>query len=179
VIGLIALLLFLYSTSTLPVNWTGAALMAVAIVLFLLEVKVTSYGLLTVGGIACFVTGALIMFDGPIPEMRLSIGAVLPVAVVIAAVMIFLLQRVVAAHKARTITGTEGLADEIGRALVDLAPVGKVKVHGEYWNARAAGDATIPAGARVRIVTVGDGMLEVAPVVNESIAEPKVDGSAG
>jgi membrane-bound serine protease (ClpP class) len=177
VIGLIALLLFLYSTSTLPVNWAGTALMAVAIVLFLLEVKVTSYGLLTAGGIACFVAGALMMFDGPIPEMRLSIGTVLPVAIVIAAVMIFLLQRVVTAHKARTMTGTEGLPDEIGRALVDLAPVGKVKVHGEYWDARAAGGVTIPAGARVRIVKVGDGMLEVAPAVNEPIGEETTGGA--
>jgi len=163
VIGLIALLLFLYSTSTLPVNWAGLALMAVAIVLFLLEVKVTSYGLLTAGGIACFVTGALMMFEGPIPEMRLSIVSVLPVAIAIAAVTIFLLQRVIAVHKEPIKTGSEGLPGEVGRVLVDLAPIGKIKVHGEYWNACSKGESIL-AGAHVRIVAVGDGMLEVAPV---------------
>lgn len=166
VVGLIALLLFLYSTAALPVNWTGLALMVLAIVLFLLEVKVASYGLLTIGGIACFVAGALIMFEGPIPEMRLSIWAVLPVAAAIAGVMIFLLQRVIKAHQERTMTGSEGLVGETGRVISDLDPQGKVKVHGEYWDARCAGDS-IDAGARVRVLRLDDGLLEVALVSDE------------
>ncbi len=165
VVGVVALLLFLYSTSVLPVNWLGVALIVVALVLFILEVKVTSYGLLTIGGIACFVAGALMLFDTPIPDMRLHLSVVLPTAAFVAAVMIFLLSRVLRAHQRRPTTGEEGLVGEVGRALSDLGAgaEGKVKVHGEWWNARARG-GPIAAGSSVRVVAVSGSLLEVEAV---------------
>jgi membrane-bound serine protease (ClpP class) len=78
VVGVIFLLLGLYSVSVLPISWAGVALIFVAVMLFILEVKVTSYGLLTVGGVISFVLGSLMLFDGPIPDMRVSMGVVLP-----------------------------------------------------------------------------------------------------
>ncbi len=80
VIGVVFLLLGLYSISVLPISWAGVALIFVALVLFLLEVKVASYGLLTIGGLICFVLGSLMLFDAPIPDMRVSLGVVLPTA---------------------------------------------------------------------------------------------------
>ncbi len=160
VVGAVALLLFLYSSSVLPVNWLAAGLIVLALVLFVLEVKVASYGLLTIGGLACFVVGALMLFDTPIPDMRVGLGAILPTAIIVALVMVFLLQRVVAAHRSPVTTGREGLVGEIGRAVRDLAPEGKVLVHGEYWDACALhGDVT--AGSRVRVVRVGTSQLDV------------------
>jgi len=168
VVGVIFLLLGLYSVSVLPVSWAGVALIFVALMLFVLEVKVTSYGLLTIGGVISFVLGSLMLFDGPIPAMRVSMGVVLPTAVVVALFTGFLLTRVLRAHRQRPMTGREGLVGEEGRAIGDLAPEGKVAVHGEYWDARAVG-GSIPGGGRVRVVTVGERRLDV--VANDDTDE--------
>jgi membrane-bound serine protease (ClpP class) len=161
VVGVIAMLLALYSLSVLPVSWAGVALIAISLLLFLLEVKVTSFGLLTVGGLISFVLGSLMLFDAPIPDMRVSLGVILPTAVVIAGATVFLLGRVIQAHRAQVMTGTDGLVGEIGRALSDLAPDGKVLVHGEYWDARSTSGA-IGRGAAVRVETVGDKRIDVS-----------------
>jgi len=163
VVGVVFLLLGLYSVSVLPVSWTGVALIFVALILFILEVKVASYGLLTVGGIISFVLGSLMLFEGPIPAMRVSLGVVLPTAVVVAVVTGFLLTRVLWAYSQPPMTGKEGLVGEVGRAIGEIAPEGKVAVHGEYWDARSTG-ASIPDGGRVRVVAVLDGWIDVASV---------------
>ncbi|MCP4895708.1 MAG: nodulation protein NfeD [bacterium] len=164
VVGVIALLLFLYTTSVLPVNWLGVALIVLALGLFALEVKVASYGLLTVGGLICFVAGALMLFDTPIPDMRLSLGMVLPTAIMVAAIVAFLVSRVIKAHQQVPVTGKEGLVGEIGLALSELSSEGKVKVHGEYWDAQTLGGQTIAQGSRVRVAEVTDRRITVEPV---------------
>jgi membrane-bound serine protease (ClpP class) len=163
VVGVIFLLLGLYSVSVLPVSWAGVALIFVALMLFILEVKVTSYGLLTVGGVISFVLGSLMLFDGPIPAMRVSMGVVMPTAVVVAAATGFLLTRVLRAHRERPMTGREGLVGEKGRTIGELAPDGKVAVHGEYWDGRSMG-GTIAAGSTVRVVAVHDRRIDVVAV---------------
>ena len=163
VIGVVFLVVGLYSISVLPVSWAGVALIFVALMLFILEVKVSSYGLLTVGGLISFVLGSLMLFDAPIPDMAVSLGVVLPTAIVIAGVTAFLLNRVMRAHRLRPMTGQEGMVGEIGTALSDIDPTGKVLVHGEYWDARSASGA-IASGARVRVVAVGSRLIDVEPV---------------
>jgi membrane-bound serine protease (ClpP class) len=160
VVGVIFLLLGLYSVSVLPVSWAGVALIFVALMLFILEVKVTSYGLLTVGGVISFVLGSLMLFDGPIPALRVSMGVVLPTAVVVAVLTGFLLTRVLNAYRQRPMTGYEGMIGEVGRAIGDLAPAGKVAVHGEYWDGMSVG-GTIAAGSSVRVVAVHDRRIDV------------------
>lgn len=160
VVGVIFLLLGLYSVSVLPVSWAGVALIFVALMLFILEVKVTSYGLLTVGGVISFVLGSLMLFEGPIPAMRVSMGVVLPTAIVVAVVTVFLLTRVLNAHRQLPMTGYQGMIGEVGRAISDLAPDGKVAVHGEYWDGRSIG-ATIAAGSSVRVVAIHDRRVDV------------------
>lgn len=162
VVGVIALLLFLYTTSVLPVNWLGVALIVLALGLFALEVKVASYGLLTIGGLVCFVAGALMLFDTPIPDMKLTLGMVLPTAIFVAVVVAFLVSRVLKAHQQRPVTGKEGLVGEVGLTLSELAPDGKVKVHGEYWDARTSGE-TIPKGAQVSVLEVTGRRITVEP----------------
>jgi membrane-bound serine protease (ClpP class) len=172
VVGVIAMLLALYSLSVLPLSWAGVALITLSLLLFLLEVKVTSFGLLTVGGVICFVLGSLMLFDGPIPDMRVSLGVVLPTAVVIAAATIFLVSRVVQAHRRQVMTGKAGLVGEIGTTLDDLDPKGKVLVHGEYWDARSTA-GTIPKGTEVRVESVADRRIDV------TTAEPDAAPSEG
>lgn len=163
IVGLVFLLLGLYSISVLPVSWAGVALIFMALVLFLLEVKVTSYGLLTIGGLICFVLGSLMLFEAPIPDMRVSLGVVLPTALMVAGVTVFLLSRVIRAHRKQVLTGMEGLVGEVGKTLGELAPEGKVLVHGEYWDARSTG-AAIEAGTAVRVLAVGHRRIDVEPV---------------
>jgi membrane-bound serine protease (ClpP class) len=160
VIGIIAMLLALYAMSVLPLSWTGIALIGLSILLFVLEVKVTSFGLLTVGGLICFVLGSLMLFDAPIPDMRVSLGVIVPTAVVVAGVTGFLLSRVVRAHRKQVLTGQEGLIGEIGKTLNELAPDGKVLVHGEYWDAHSTGSA-IAAGSPVRVLAVKQRRIDV------------------
>ncbi len=170
VVGVIAMLLALYSLSVLPVNLTGVALIVFAMVLFLLEVKITSYGLLTAGGVISFVLGSLMLFDSPIPDMRVSLGVILPTALAVAGITIFLLTRVARAHRAPVMTGKEGLVGEVGQVLVELAPQGKIAIHGEYWDARTESAAALPRGARVRVVAVG---------AHDLVVEPADDDAAG
>jgi len=162
VVGVIAILLALYSMSVLPVNLAGVALICVGLLLFFLEVKVTSYGMLTVGGLISFVLGSLMLFDAPIPDMRVSLGVVLPTAALMAVVTGFLLSRVVKLHRQQPLTGVEGLVGEFGEALNELTPDGKVRVHGEYWDARTVG-APVAAGAQVRVVAVVGRRIDVEP----------------
>ncbi len=171
VVGVISILLALYSLSVLPVNLAGVGLIVFAMVLFLLEVKVVSYGLLTAAGIVSFVLGSLMLFDAPIPDMRVSLGVVVPTALLTAGVMVFLLSRVLRIHQRRPLTGADGLVGEIGVALSDLAPEGKVKVHGEYWNARSE-PGPVEAGARVRVVAVAGRHLEVEAVADVAEGNP-------
>lgn len=160
VVGVIAILLGLYSTSVLPVNITGVALIIVGLVLFLLEVKITSYGLLTGGGLISFVLGSMMLFDSPIPDLRVSLGVILPAAFLVATVVIFLLTRVIKTHRKSPITGVEGLVGEKGRVIRTLDPQGKLMIHGEYWDAFTRG-RTLEKGAQVRVVEIEDSMLIV------------------
>jgi len=171
VVGVISILLALYSLSVLPVNLAGVGLIVFAMVLFLLEVKVASYGLLTVAGIISFVLGSLMLFDAPIPDMRVSLGVVVPTAVLMAAVTGFLLSRVLKVHQRSPLTGAEGLVGETGVVIADLAPEGKVKVHGEYWNARAQ-RGPVAAGASVRVVAVAGRHLHVEKVAETTEGSP-------
>lgn len=159
VLGGISLLLALFALSVLPVNIVGVLLLMLAVGFFIAEVKVTSYGLLTVAGLVCFVIGSLMLIDSPIPSLRVGISVVLPAAAFVAFVVIFLLTRVLRVYRTRPITGAEGLIGEVGEVAVALSPEGKVFVHGEYWDAFAR--EPLPAGAAVRIVRVAGRKLEV------------------
>jgi membrane-bound serine protease (ClpP class) len=160
VVGVIAMLLALYSLSVLPFNLAGIGLILVGLVLFILEVKVPSYGLLTVGGLVSFILGSMMLFTGPIPAMRVSLSVVLPTAFLLAFLMIFLLSRVVKLHHRKPLTGVEGLIGEVGEARTAMAPRGRVLVHGEYWNAIIEG-APVPRGTPVRVTRVNGGELTV------------------
>ena len=142
VLGGIAILLALFALSVLPVNVAGILLILLGIGFFVAEVKVTSYGLLTAAGLASFVLGSLMLVDSPIPALRVGLEVVLPAAVMVAAIVIFLLSRVVKTHRAAPITGTEGLLAETGTVVTPVDPEGKIFIHGEYWTAVAA--ATVP-----------------------------------
>jgi membrane-bound serine protease (ClpP class) len=159
VAGAICLILSLFAFNLLPVNWAGAALVLLAIVLFVLEATITSHGILGLGGIVSMIAGASMLVEGPIPELRIHTATTIAVTLPLAAIMIFLLRLAIASRKMKTITGEEGMIGETGVAKSDVYLKGKVFVHGESWNASSM--VPISAGSTVRVVKVQGLKVEV------------------
>ena len=156
VLGGICLLLAVFAFQILPINYVGLMLILLAIVLFVLEVKVHSYGALTIGGVAAMIIGSLMLINSPVPEMRPSLRFILPVALAISLILVFLVTLVIRAHARRSVAGREGMVGEVGMARTDIAPSGRVFVHGELWHAESA--QPIARGEKVRVVEVLEGL---------------------
>jgi membrane-bound serine protease (ClpP class) len=156
VAGGIALLLAVFAFQILPLNYVGLLLILLALAFFIAEVKVHSYGFLTLGGIAAMLIGSLMLVKSPLPELRPSLGVILPVAVGVSLVLAFLVALVVRAQARRPATGAEGLVGETGAARTDLVPGGKVFVHGELWDAEA--DGAVRQGEKIKVVRVLEGL---------------------
>jgi membrane-bound serine protease (ClpP class) len=161
VLGGIMVLLGLSAISVLPINWLGAALMALACTLFVLEVKFTSHGILGAGGALAMVLGAVMLIDSPAPELRIHWSTALAVTLPFSAITVFLLTIAVRARRNKVATGGEGMIGQIGEALTALEPEGKVFVHGEYWDAVAV--RPVAAGARVKVTAIDRLKLTVEP----------------
>jgi membrane-bound serine protease (ClpP class) len=157
VAGGLCLLLAFFALQVLPVNFAGLLLILFGLLLLALEIKVSSYGLLTAGGLASLVFGSMILMDSPIPELRLSLRVVLPVVLSFAAIAMFLVRLGVASQQRPAVTGVAGMIGEVGRALTDIGPAspGRVATHGEVWEATS--EEPIAEGARVRVTRV-DGL---------------------
>jgi len=166
VFGVIAVLLGLSALSVLPINWLGAALLITALTLFILEAKFTSHGVLAVGGTIAMVLGAVMLVNGPIPEMRIHLGTALGLALPFSAITMLLLSLAMRARRSKVETGSEGMIGLTGSAITELSPNGKVFVHGEYWDAMALHPVT--AGARVRVTAIDKLKLTVEPVQDQS-----------
>jgi membrane-bound serine protease (ClpP class) len=152
VVGVLCLILFLFASQVIPVNWAGVLLVVLALALFAAEVKVASHGLLTVGGIISMILGALMLVDSPAAEMRVPLGLLLPAAAVTAAGTIALVRLVVAAQRRRPVTGAEGRVGQRGIADTDLAPDGWVVISGERW--RGSAEDEVRSGDPVSVVAV-------------------------
>jgi membrane-bound serine protease (ClpP class) len=155
ILGAVCLILFLFASQIIPVNWAGVLLIVLAIGLFAAEVKVASYGLLTVAGLTAMILGAMMLVDSPLPELRIDPWKLLPVVVFMAAFTILLVRMVVEAQRRKATTGAEGLLGRAGVAATPLQPEGWVVVQGERWRAQA--DGPLDLGARVEVVGI-DGL---------------------
>jgi len=162
VIGGIALVLAFFALQTLPVNYAGILLIVLAIIFFIMEMKITSYGLLSVAGIISLLLGSLMMFKGTGPDLKLSWRVLLPTLILVSGFFVFVAGLVFRAQISKPKTGSRGLVGEIGIVKKALAPEGKVFVHGELWNARS--DKTVAEDTKVRVVNVVNLMLEVEPM---------------
>ena len=163
VLGGIFLILALYAMQTLPVNWAGLLLILLAIVMFILEVKVTSFGILTIGGIVAMFLGSVMLFRKPEtvfePALRISVQAIIIATLATAAFFAFAVGLVVKAHRQHATTGREGMIGELGTALTSLAPAGRVQVHGEIWQARS--NLPIEPGEPIKVVGVNGLQVQV------------------
>jgi membrane-bound serine protease (ClpP class) len=155
VVGMLSILLALFALNLLPTRFAALALIALAFALFGLEAKFVSHGVLGTGGVVALVLGALMLVDGPIPEMRVHLVTALGVSIPIGIIAVFLMTLVMRVRHSPVVTGEEGMIGEIGVARTSLEPDGTVFVRGELWNARAADP--LVAGTRVRVRAV-DGL---------------------
>jgi membrane-bound serine protease (ClpP class) len=157
VAGGICLLLAFYAFQVLPVNYAGVLLILFGVMLFVLELKVTSYGLLSTGGIVSLALGSMILMSSPAPELRVSLAVIAPVVLALSAIMIFLVRLSIASQRHRAVTGATGMLDEIGRVVtaIPAGGAGRVVTHGEIWRARAA--EPIAEGETIRVTEV-DGL---------------------
>jgi membrane-bound serine protease (ClpP class) len=155
VAGAVAIIMAAFGLQMLPVNWTGVALIALALVLFFLEVKVASHGALTIGGIVAMFVGSIMLIDSPLPFMRVSLAVIIPSVLFTALFFLFAVGMGIRAQRRKVTTGHEGLVGAEGVVRRDVHASGSVFVRGELWNAQSA--QPIAAGTRVVVERV-DGM---------------------
>ena len=152
ILGTLCLILFLFATQVLPVTGAGVLLILLAVALFAAEVKVHSYGLLTAGGLAAMVLGAMMLVDSPDPGLRIPLRTLLPAAAIMGAGTILLVRLVVQAQRRVAVTGEKGLIGQHGVADTPLQPEGWVRVLGERW--RGVADAPVGPGDHVTVTSV-------------------------
>jgi membrane-bound serine protease (ClpP class) len=163
ILGGIGLILGLYSLQTLPINYAGLLLFLFGIMLLILEIKVTSYGALAIGGIISMILGSIMLFESPEPYLRASWAVIIPAVVTTAALVLLATVFALKVRLSKPTTGKEGLIGEIGT--VHSKPKNKdakVLVHGEYWNVES--DGTLEIGEQVEVVAVKGLKLKVRKV---------------
>lgn len=155
IVGVISLVLAFYSMHTLPVNYAGVALIVFAIILFLLEVKIMSHGMLAIGGAASLLFGSLMLIRNSSTLEFVHISHAVIIASVIVTVLFFLLiiGTGIRAQRAKPVTGIEGLIGKTGEAVITLNLTGTVRVHGEVWNAESI-SGTINSGEKIRVAGI-------------------------
>ncbi len=165
IIGVISLILAFYSMHSLPVNYAGLALIIFAIILFLLEIKVVSHGLLAIGGVVSLLLGSLMLIrsDSGLDMARISRGVIYAATAVSALFFLFVLGFGLRAQRSKVVTGIEAMIGNTGEVIEMLHPVGTVRVNGEIWNAESLSGAIAP-GEKVRIKEMKNLKLYVEPI---------------
>jgi membrane-bound serine protease (ClpP class) len=162
VVGGISIILAFFAFQTIPVNYAGFLLIMLAIVFFILEMKIASYGLLSVAGITSLLLGSLMLFEDNGSEMGLSWEVLVPTIIVVSGFFVVVSGLVFKSHLSKPKTGAIGLVGEIGVVKETILTEGKVFVHGEMW--KAISKDPVEKGARVRVVKVENLVLEVEPL---------------
>lgn len=152
VIGGICVLLSVLGFSFLPINYVGVLLILLAIGLLIAEVKVGGFGVLGIGGLVAMVIGMLILVDSPDPAVRIGLFTALSLALPFAAILLILVIALLKSLKQKAETGDEGMIGRVGTAEEEIHESGRVRIHGEYWNARSA--SLIPAGRPIRVLAI-------------------------
>src|SRR5215467_4044950 len=160
-VGVVFILLAVFALHLLPIRFAAIVLIFASFVLFALEAKFATHGVLAMGGITTLVIGALLLVDSPIPEMRVKLVTAMAVSIPVGLITVFLMTVALRARRNKVLTGAEGLIGEVAVAKTVLAPAGKVFVHGELWDAVAS--ANIPAGDKVVVRKVDGLRLRVEP----------------
>ncbi|MGQ9655342.1 MAG: NfeD family protein [Thermodesulfobacteriota bacterium] len=152
VIGAISLILAFYALHTLPVNYAGIILIVLGVIFFILELKVSSFGLLTVAGVISLVLGSIMLFSAPGAYQRLTWGVLIPTVVVVSGFFAVVAALAFRAYMRKPEVGSKAMIGQVGEAMTRLDPRGKVFVRGEIWNAMS--DEVIESGEKVEVVEI-------------------------
>jgi len=157
VIGGICLILAFYALNTLPVNYAGLAFIVLAVILFALEIKVVSHGVLSIGGIISLLLGSMMLIDeeSVLEAMEISMEIIILVVILTAAFFLFAITMAIKAQRKKPVTGSEGMIGETGVAFSNLNLNGEVKVHGEIWKAEST-DSEIKRGEEVVVTGISN-----------------------
>lgn len=168
IVGVIALILALYSMHTLPINYAGVALIVFAVILFLLEIKIVSHGLLAIGGVISLLLGSMMLIrsDSSLEMAKISRGVIIGATIVSALFFLFVIGFGIRAQRRKVVTGIQGLIGDIGEVVDTLSPVGIVKIQGERWNAESV-SGIIDKGEKVRIKEM-KGLKLIVEKINNS-----------
>jgi membrane-bound serine protease (ClpP class) len=170
-VGIVFILLAIFALHLLPIRFAAVVLILASFVLFALEAKFATHGVMAIGGIATLVLGGLLLVDAPIPEMRVKLVTALAVSIPLGIITVFLMTIALQARRNKVVTGIEGLVGEVGVAQTALTPAGKVFIHGEIWDAVSAGG--IAPGEKVVVERVDGMQLRVAPAKADVLAREK------
>jgi membrane-bound serine protease (ClpP class) len=164
VIGAISLILALYAMQTLPINYAGLLLILFGVILFIAEISIMSYGLLSVSGVISLFLGSTMLIDSDDPALQISRAILYPtlgLTVVLSVGIVVLATRT---RNLKKLGGMDGMIGETGLVKDALNPVGRVQVHGELWEAEAEGP--VAEGETVRVDSVAGLKIKVSPVEN-------------
>jgi membrane-bound serine protease (ClpP class) len=162
VVGGISIILAFFAFQTIPINYAGFLLIILALIFFILEMKVASYGLLSVAGITSLLLGSLMLFKNNGTGTALSWGVLYPTLIIVSGFFVVVSGLVFRSHLSKPKTGAKGLIGEIGIVKEAIRPEGKVFVHGELWN--AISKDSIEKGVKVRVVKINNLVLEVETI---------------
>ncbi len=171
-VGVVFILLAAFALNLLPVRHAALLMILAAFILFALEAKFATHGILGIGGVAMLTLGALLLVDGPIPEMRVRLATALAVSVPIGLITVFLMSIALKARRNKVVTGEQGMVGEVGIAQTALSPFGKVFVHGELWD--AVSSAPVPVGESVVVRQVAGLQLQVDPAPRAATSHASV-----
>jgi membrane-bound serine protease (ClpP class) len=156
-LGAVFLTLAIYGMGVLPINWFGLILMAIAFVLFIIEIKTPTYGALTTAGVASFIVGALVLFNSPgTPQFqRVSVPLVIGMGIFLGALSFLVIMFAIRAQRAPIRIGMESMLGKTGTAITFKDGAGQVQVGSEQWSAeRSADSKPIRKGDFVEVVEV-------------------------
>jgi membrane-bound serine protease (ClpP class) len=165
VVGVISLILAFYAMNTLPVNYAGLMLIIFSLVLFLLEIKVVSHGVLAIGGVVSLFLGSVMLFksSSSLDMIKISTGIIISVTVLSTAFFLCVISLGLRAQRLKTVTGINILLGQTGETLSQLDPQGQLQVNGEVWTAEST-QGKINKGELVKVIKVKGLTLFVEPL---------------
>ena len=166
IIGGICLILGFFALQSLPVNYAGLLLLILAMILFLAELFVPSFGALTIGGVVSMILGGIMLIDHPDEYMKVNLAVIIPVALFMGGLFFFMVSWAIFMKPRKMSIGSEGLIGEIGIAMTPLTPVGSAEIDGELWEVRSTA-GNIEKGGAVKVVKKEGPILIIEPYSSE------------
>jgi membrane-bound serine protease (ClpP class) len=166
VAGAISLLLALYAFQVLPVNYAGLALLSLGIIFMLAEAFVPSFGALGFGGVIAFVIGSIILFDQEGSDYAVSLPLIFTLSLLTAGFFLFIVGAAIKARNRPVVSGVEEMLTAVGEVLEDFEGNGRIRIHGEVWNAKSI--VPLHKGSLVEVTAMDGLVLHVKPVTKET-----------